>query len=93
MADNAGAAQAQELLGALHEHVADISHKLETAERRGRPASIRGATHDRRLQNSLRQDLYEAHRLIDGLHRRFPDTLPASRREHGRPVPSAAHIH
>jgi hypothetical protein len=43
MADDAGAAQARELLGALHEHVADISHKLETAERRGRPASIRGA--------------------------------------------------
>jgi hypothetical protein len=25
----------------------------------------------------LRRDLYEAHRLIDGLHRRFPEVRPA----------------
>jgi hypothetical protein len=25
---------------------------------------------------SLRHELYEAHRLIDGLHRRFPDARP-----------------
>jgi hypothetical protein len=26
----------------------------------------------------LRRELYEAHRLIDGIHRRFPETLPRS---------------
>ncbi|MCW2687251.1 MAG: hypothetical protein JWR37_2141 [Mycobacterium sp.] len=75
MVDNAGPAQARSLLGALHEQVAEISEKLETAERRdGRP-SIRGAAHDRRHAASLRRDLYEAHRLIDGLHRSFPEAL------------------
>jgi hypothetical protein len=93
MAENTGAAQARELLGALHEHVAEISQKIEKAECRGRRASIRGATHDRRLQSSLRRELYEAHRLIDGLHRRFPETLRTSQREHGRRVSSAGHIH
>jgi hypothetical protein len=38
--------------------------------------STRGALHDRREQAELRRDLYEAHRLIDGLHRRFAETLP-----------------
>jgi hypothetical protein len=30
----------------------------------------------RRGVASLRHELYEAHRLIDGLHRRFPDARP-----------------
>jgi hypothetical protein len=93
MAENAGAAQARELLGALHQHVAEISQKIEKAECRGRRASIRGAAPDRRLQSELRRELYEAHRLIDGLHRRFPETLHASQREHGRRVSSAGHLH
>jgi hypothetical protein len=84
MAENAGAAQARELLGALHEHVDEISQKIEKVECRGRRASIRGAAHDRRLQNELRRELYEAHRLIDGLHRRFPDALQASQDGHTR---------
>jgi hypothetical protein len=57
MAENTGAAQERELLGALHEHVAEISQKIDKSE----------------------------YRLIDGLHRRFPETLHASPREHGRP--------
>ena len=93
MAENTGAAQARELLGALHEHVAEISQKIDKSECRGRRVSIRGATHDRRLQSELRRELYEAHRLIDGLHRQFPETLHASPHEHGRPVSSAGHIH
>lgn len=83
MIDDAGAAQARELLAALHEHVADISQKLETAERRERRRSTRGTVHYRRHEKALRQELYEAHRLIDGLHRRFPETLHISHREHG----------
>jgi hypothetical protein len=78
MVEDAGAAQARALLRELCEQVAEISHKLEAAERRGARTSIRGATHDRRHRSTLRRELYEAHRLIDGLHRRFPETLPRS---------------
>jgi hypothetical protein len=75
MFDDAGSAQAWLLLGELYEQVGEISRKIETAESRGHRASIRGATHDRRQQSALRRELYEAHRLIDGLHRRFPQLL------------------
>jgi hypothetical protein len=76
MSEDAGAAQARALLRELGEHVAEISHKLEAAELRGSRTSIRGATHDRKHRSTLRRELYEAHRLIDGLHRRYPETLP-----------------
>jgi hypothetical protein len=75
MSEDAGAAQARALLRELGEHVAEISHKLEAAELRGSRTSIRGATHDRKHRSTLRRELYEAHRLIDGLHRRYPETL------------------
>ncbi len=76
MVEDAGTAQARILLEALFEQVADISQKLETAEMRGLRTSIRGALHDRREHSELRRDLYEAHRLIESLHKRFPDTRP-----------------
>lgn len=72
MVDDAGSAQARLLLGELYEQVAGISRKIEKAESRSRRESIRGAAHDRRHQSALRRELYEVHRLIDGLHRRFP---------------------
>jgi hypothetical protein len=74
MVDDVGVAQARLLLAALYEQVAKISHLLESAELRGLRTSIRGATCDRREQSGLRRDLYEAHHLIDGLHRRFPES-------------------
>jgi hypothetical protein len=89
MIDDAAAAQARELLAALHEHLAEISEKLETAERRDRRTSVRGALRDRRHEKALRQELYEAHRLIDGLHRRFPETLHISHGQHRPRVFSA----
>lgn len=76
MSEDVGAAQARALLRELGEHVADISRKLEAAELRASRTSIRGAAHDRRHRSTLRRELYEAHRLIDGLHRRYPETLP-----------------
>jgi predicted nucleic acid-binding Zn-ribbon protein len=79
MVDDAGSAQARLLLVELYEQVAEISQKIEAAENRGHRASIRGAAHDRRHQSSLRRELYEAHRLIDGLHRRFSDLLKRAR--------------
>jgi predicted nucleic acid-binding Zn-ribbon protein len=90
MVENPGAAQARLLLGALHEQVAAISHKIEKAERRDHRTSTRGAVHDRRQQSELRRDLYEAHRLIDGLHHRYPETLAARRGENARQVLPAA---
>jgi hypothetical protein len=76
MVEDAGTAQARILLSALHEQIITISQKLEAAEMRGLRTSIHGAMHDRREQAELRRDLYEAHRLLDGLHKRFPQTLP-----------------
>jgi hypothetical protein len=89
MVEDAGADQARALLRALSDQVADISNKLEAVERRDPRTSIRGATHDRRRQSALRRELYEAHGLIDGLHRRFPETLPGPLAERARRVLTA----
>jgi hypothetical protein len=77
--DDAGGAQAVALLGELYAHVADISNKLEAAESRTRRARARGNTRKDPVAGGLRRELYEAHRLIDGLHRRFPQTAPQRR--------------
>jgi hypothetical protein len=89
MGEDAGAAQARALLRELRDQVADISTKLEAAERHDPRTSIRGATHDRRRRSALRRELYEAHRLIDGLHCRFPETLPGPLAERARRVLTA----
>jgi hypothetical protein len=83
--DDAGSAQALSLLGELYGQVAEISHKLEAAEARIRRARARGNTRKDPVANILRRELYEAHRLIDGLYRRYPQTAPDSR------VPSSGH--
>lgn len=80
MVDDAGNAQAKALLSELYGHVADISHKLEAADQRNRRASARGNSRRDPIAGILRRELYEAHRLIDGLHRRYPQTVPESRR-------------
>ncbi|HYO00360.1 MAG TPA: hypothetical protein VET27_00065 [Mycobacterium sp.] len=80
MVDDAGSAQALALLGELYGHVDDISHKLEAAESRNRRARARGNTRKDPIAGILRRELYEAHRLIDGLYRRYPQTAPESRR-------------
>lgn len=74
MTEEVGAAQARVLLAALDEQVVEISRELEAIECRGHRASIRGAVWDRRREAELRRSLYEAYRLIGGLHRRFPET-------------------
>lgn len=80
MIDQPAVAQARALLKEMHDQVAAISTKIDMAERRDRRTSTRGALLDRRLMSELRRDLYEAHRLIDGLHRRYPETDPNRRR-------------
>jgi hypothetical protein len=92
MSEDAGAAQARLLLTELYEQIHEISRKLETAEMRGLRVSARGATHDRREQSQLRRDLYEAHHLVDGLHRRFPETLPPRQPGRGRRVLATARV-
>jgi hypothetical protein len=74
--DDADTAQARELLQSLHAHVDEISKKVESAEGRTRRVQGHAAVVARRRVASLRHELYEAHRLIDGLHRRFPDARP-----------------
>ena len=79
MGDDADTAQARELLHCLYMQVDEISLKLEAAEKKGRYTNTRSQIFARREATSLRQQLYEAHRLIDGLHRRFPATWPPRR--------------
>ncbi len=74
--DDPDTAQARELLQSLHAHVDEISKKVESAESRTRRVQGHAALVARRRVASLRHELYEAHRLIDGLHRRFPDARP-----------------
>ena len=79
MGDDTGVGQARQFLVALYERVAEISQKLEAADERSRRARARGATRTDPLAGDLRRELYEAHRLIEGLYRRFPETAPQSR--------------
>lgn len=81
MVDDGGAAQARAFLLELHGHVRDISHRLELADERNRHAHRRGIPRRDPMAGILRRELYEVHRLIDGLHRRFPETLPVEQRE------------
>ena len=85
MGDDADTAQARELLHCLYMQVEEISQKLEAAEEKSLYANTRIQVLARREAASLRRELYEAHRLIDGLHRRFPVTRP-ERRWHRHPA-------
>ncbi|MEU0494521.1 hypothetical protein [Mycobacterium sp. NPDC006124] len=76
MSSDAEVEQARSLLRELDDQVEKVSKKLEIVERRNRRLSARGIAHVHRQQSELRRDLYEAHRLIDGLHRRYPQTQP-----------------
>ena len=66
MIDDPDTAQARELLQSLHAHVEEISKKVESAEGRTRRAQGHAASIARRRAASLRHELYEAHRLIEG---------------------------
>jgi hypothetical protein len=79
MREDADTAQAKELLHCLYLQVEEISQKLEAAEEKSLHGRTRSQVHARREAASLRRELYEAHRLIDGLHRRFPATRPPRR--------------
>lgn len=76
MVEDADTAQARELLQSLYAQVDEISEKLEAFESRRRQAHGRRESVVRRQAAGLRRELYEAHRLIDGIHGRFPGTRP-----------------
>ncbi|MDX1893421.1 hypothetical protein [Mycolicibacterium sp. 050158] len=86
MFEDAEALQATSLLKELHNQVDKVSCKLEIVERRNRRRSARGIADVHRQQSELRRELREAHRLIDGLHHRYPETLTD-----GQPQQSPTH--
>ena len=78
MGDDTEGAQARKFLSELYGHVDDVSRKLQAADERNRRAQARGRTRRDPVVSTLRRELREAHRLIDGLHRRYPQTAPRS---------------
>ncbi len=80
MAYDVGTEQARRLLSELYGHVEDVSRKLEAADERNQRSRARGNPRKDPIASVLRRDLYETHRLIDGLHRRFPATAPTPTR-------------
>lgn len=92
VAEDAGGAQARMLVGLLRDEITEISDKLKAPDSDVHRRTEHG--HHQRVRRAavLRRQFYEAHRLLDGLHRRFPETLDAShpRRAARRGVSSAA---
>ena len=78
VAEDAGVAQARMLVGLLRDEIAEISDKLKAPDSDVHRRTEHG--HHRRVRRAavLRRQFYEAHRLLDGLYRRFPETLDAS---------------
>src|SRR6476619_1438644 len=80
------------LVGLLRDEIAEISDKLKAPDSDVHRRTEHG--HHRRVRRAavLRRQFYEAHRLLDGLYRRFPETLDAShpRRAARRGVSSVA---
>ncbi len=92
MGEDVAVAQARELLRALQHQVGQISQQLENVERQNGCTSRRGSDIDRRLKVNLRGDLYEAHRHIEALRRRFPDIVRvAVGQQTALPKPSGHH--
>lgn len=76
VSEEVSVAQARLLLAALYDHVNEVTQAAAAVERRLATAiAYPGAlAHQRQRAATLRKDLYEAHRLIDALHQRFPAT-------------------
>lgn len=78
MIENVSLLQARILVRSLYEHVSAVTEKLAAAERRMQSPNARTYPSSMRRQREkmtlMREDLYEAHRLIEQLHRQFPET-------------------
>jgi hypothetical protein len=68
------AAQARELLKALHAQVRDMSPRLARVEREVTLDHTRRARALRQQADALRRDVAHVQFLIERLHRRYPDT-------------------
>jgi hypothetical protein len=66
------------LVGLLRDEIADLSDKLKAPDSDVHRRTGHG--HHRRVRRAavLRRRFFEAHRLLDGLYRRFPETFDAS---------------
>lgn len=81
-------AQARVLLASLYQHIDALTQSMAKVEQRLRhtPQHTASWRHLRQRLAAMRKELLEAHRMIDGLHRRFPAsrdviTSPDQRRE------------
>lgn len=74
MIEDPSVAQARVLLTSLYAHIDELSQSMIKAEQRIRHTQHHATSwrHQRQRMAAMRKDLHEAHRLIDGLHRRFP---------------------
>lgn len=80
MPNDADRAQARMLVSLLRHEITEISDELEAAEKRARRhPHKRGHDSGAKRIAVLRPRLYEAHRLLEGLYRRFPDTCDRPR--------------
>ncbi|AYM44753.1 hypothetical protein DYE20_14650 [[Mycobacterium] chelonae subsp. gwanakae] len=72
-------AQARTLLASLYAHVSEVSQNMVKTEHLIRHTPKHSSTHrhHHRRAAAMRRDLYEAHRLIDGIHHRYPATRDA----------------
>ncbi|ORB48441.1 hypothetical protein BST43_24790 [Mycobacteroides saopaulense] len=69
-------AQARTLLASLYEHVYETSQNMAKTEHliRHTPAGSSPHRHHRQRAAAMRKDIFEAKRLIDDLHSRYPAT-------------------
>jgi len=75
MIEDASRAQARMMITVLRCEIAEISDELQTTEKHhGRQPRERGHSYRVKRITFLRQQLNEAHRLIEGLYRRFPES-------------------
>ena len=74
MGDDHSVAQARLLLARLDTHVNEVSQKITIVGQQMQRTDLHSSTQRRHRQHAaaLRSELYETHRLIDGLYQRFP---------------------
>lgn len=75
VAEDADLKQARVLVGLLQATIAEVSQRLEAPEIPARGAPVHDQAQPHRQVESLRREFHEAHRLLDGLYRRFPEMV------------------
>ncbi|OBJ52355.1 hypothetical protein A9W95_20090 [Mycobacterium sp. 1423905.2] len=75
MADDIGGKQARMLAVALRATIAELSEQLKTHDDDVNRRAVRRQRQQVKRAATLRDQLNEAHRHLDELHRRFPEAL------------------